>query len=647
MAEQLRRIGIERVPESPWGTHFCLFYRTKQDLLDLLVPYFAAGLEQNEFCMWITAEPLNAHDAREALSAALSNFATYVARQQIEILDYTQWYTLSGSFDAERVLAGWVEKERDAIQRGFAGLRLTGNTFWLEPADWRAFIDYEAAVDDVISQHKMVALCTYSLDKCGASEVIDVTNHHQFALAKRGGRWEMIESADRRRAIEAQRYAAELEGRVAERTQELKALNARLADENAARQKREKELAQLNDALRQSEQRYHALFESINEGFALHEIICDERGTPVDYRFLDINPAFERFTGLGRHDVIGKTARSVLPLLEEFWITTYGKVALTGEPAHLENYAAPLQQYYEVFAYRPAPNQFAVLFLNITERKRSEERIRKLNLELEQQAGELQSANVNLEQQAEELQVSNAQLEEALANELGARAEAESANKELESFAYSVSHDLRAPLASIENFARMLADEYGDGLPPTAQGYLRLVRNNADAMRRLIEGLLSFSRSSRQPLRKQSIQPADLVRQVLSELRPSFSDHPAKIVVGELPPCEGDALLLKQVWMNLLSNALKFSRPRATPQIEIGFRTTEGKGAYFVKDNGVGFDKAEAGNLFGVFQRLHAEEEFDGTGVGLAIVDRIVRRHGGRVWAEAQVDRGATFYFTL
>ncbi len=225
--------------------------------------------------------------------------------------------------------------------------------------------------------------------------------------------------------------------------------------------------------------------------------------------------------------------------------------------------------------------------------------------------------------------------------------ELEAANQELEAFAYSVSHDLRTPLVSIENFSRLLAEECGEQLPPQGQRYLQLVRDNTSAMTKLIEGLLSFSRSARQPLKKQAIQPAEMVRQVLSELCSHQEERQAEIVIGDLPACEADPLLLKQVWMNLLSNVLKLTRLRARPRIEVGWSTQDGEGAYFCRDNGAGFDSSQADKLYGVFQRFHSEEEFEGTGVGLAIVERIVRRHGGRAWADAEAGKGASFYFTL
>ena len=190
-----RKTGIDPIGDAPWGTHFCHFYETKADLVDLLVPYFRTGLENNEFCMWITSEPLKVADAERALRKDLPELDDYIGKQQIEILDYSEWYMKGGEFDAERVLQGWVEKERSAIERGFDGLRLTGNTFWLEKRDWRSFTDYEAAINSVIGQHRMIALCSYALNKCGPHEFMDVIRNHQFALVKREGEWELIASS--------------------------------------------------------------------------------------------------------------------------------------------------------------------------------------------------------------------------------------------------------------------------------------------------------------------------------------------------------------------------------------------------------------------------------------------------------------------
>jgi PAS domain S-box-containing protein len=231
-------------------------------------------------------------------------------------------------------------------------------------------------------------------------------------------------------------------------------------------------------------------------------------------------------------------------------------------------------------------------------------------------------------------------------------AELETANKELEAFSYSVSHDLRAPLRAINGFSRILLQDCAPQLTPDAQRYLQLVQDNAQQMGCLIDDLLTFSRLSRSPLKKQLVQPTAIVRQVLRNL--TQQNRQTEITIEELPMCEADPNLLKQVWVNLLSNAFKYTSKNAVAQINIGYlqeisdvSVLTRHHVYFIKDNGVGFDMQYAHKLFGVFQRLHRAEEYEGTGVGLAIVQRIIHRHGGRIWAEAEVDQGATFYFTL
>jgi light-regulated signal transduction histidine kinase (bacteriophytochrome) len=221
------------------------------------------------------------------------------------------------------------------------------------------------------------------------------------------------------------------------------------------------------------------------------------------------------------------------------------------------------------------------------------------------------------------------------------------ANSELEAFAYSVSHDLRAPLRAIHGFSRILLEEHAVHLPNEVQDYLHLVSDNAQYMGQLIDDLLAFSRLSRQPLKRQRVVCADLVRQVLRELRHEHEGRRVDISIGALPTCQADPGLLKQVFVNLLVNAFKFTRRCEVALITVGYREDSGEHIYFVQDNGVGFNMQYVNKLFGVFQRLHSTEEYEGTGVGLAIVQRIIHRHGGRIWADAAVNQGATFSFTL
>jgi transcriptional regulator with GAF, ATPase, and Fis domain/PAS domain-containing protein len=209
MKKKLRKTGIEKIGDVPWGTHFCQFYQTKEDLIDILVPYFKAGLENNEFCMWVTSEPLSEKEAKSAIGKQVKNLEDYIKKGQLEILDYCQWYTRPGYFDPDKVLEGWVEKEEQALRKGFDGLRLTGNTIWLEKKDWQDFTSYEAVINSVIGQYHMLAICTYCLDKCSTTEIIDVVSNHQFALIKQEGEWKLIESSEHVRAQEALRAGHE------------------------------------------------------------------------------------------------------------------------------------------------------------------------------------------------------------------------------------------------------------------------------------------------------------------------------------------------------------------------------------------------------------------------------------------------------
>jgi PAS domain S-box-containing protein len=371
---------------------------------------------------------------------------------------------------------------------------------------------------------------------------------------------------------------------------------------------------QSEEKLRSSEERYRRLFEKNPNPMWVYDL--------ETLSFLAVNAAAVRHYGYAQGEFLAMTIKDIRPQEDV--------------PALIEDISHETEDLEEVGEWRHRKKSGEVIDVEITSH----------GLDWLGRSARLVLVNdVTQRKQAEdEVHQLNAKLEQRVQSRT---AELEAANKELEAFSYSVSHDLRAPLRAVDGFSQAMLEDYGPQLPEEGKHYLQTIREGAQRMGVLIDDLLTFSRLSRLPLNKQPINPASMVRDVLEELHVQQNGRKIDIHTGELAPCEGDPALLKQVWINFLSNALKYTRKREQAVVEIGSKPENGETVYFVRDNGAGFDMRYANKLFGVFQRLHRADEFEGTGVGLAIAQRVIHRHGGRVWAEGTVDHGATFYFTM
>jgi PAS domain S-box-containing protein len=358
-------------------------------------------------------------------------------------------------------------------------------------------------------------------------------------------------------------------------------------------------------ALGDSEARYRNLFETMTEGFSLDEIICDEAGTPCDLRYLAVNPAFERHTGLKSADIVGRTTLELFPDAEPVWFERYGKVAITGEPAHFEARFGPLDRWFEVRAFRTGPGRFAAMFMDITERKQAEEALR-------QAVGELKRSNQDLEQ-----------------------------------FAYVASHDLQEPLRQVRAFVSLLQTRHADKLDGKAAEYFQFVCDGAARMSSLVQGLLDYARVGSNQKRHEPASCQMALDEASANLRASIDESHARITHDDLPTVMAEPTQLEQLFQNLIGNAIKFHRDGVPPQVHVGCRRDGQEWVLSVRDNGIGIAPEYREQVFMIFQRLHGRGKYPGTGIGLAICKKIVERHGGKMWVESKPGEGSTFCLTL
>jgi len=607
MATEMRKTGVDVVGDMPWGTHFCLFYETRADLLETLVSYCKAGLESQEFCLWVVAEPLTGEDATHALKRAVPDLDQYLADQSIEIVAARDWYLQDGTFDLNRVISGWNVKLARASARGYAGVRVTGDTAWLEKKDWKDFCEYEESLNQAIAGQRLAVLCTYPLAACGAAEILDVVRTHQFAVTKRRGGWDVIETAGHKQAkAEIKRLNEELEERVLERTSQLMAVNSELKKEVLQRQRAEEALLRSEAYLAEAQRLTHTgswacniMMSEILHSSAEHSRLYGfdpDSGSPSLEEFIQrihpedrdrVKQAFESAGRAGKD--FDAHFRVVLP---------------DGATKYLYGVGHP------VFNPSGDVGEFVGILMDVTERRRADEERERLR----------------------QVQADLAHLSRVTTmGELTA----------------SLTHEIRQPISAAVTNAKTCLRWLGrddPDLPEAREAASRLVKDVTRAADIIGRISLLFKKGE---LQRELVDVNELVREMIALLRSEANRYSISIrteLAEDLPKIMADRVQLQQVFMNLMLNGIDaMKETTGGGELTIQSEAGDGQLQISVSDTGVGLPREKADQIF----RAFFTTKDNGTGMGLPISRSIIESHGGRLWAAGAPGRGATFQFTL
>jgi PAS domain S-box-containing protein len=605
MATEMRKTGVDVVGDMPWGTHFCLFYETRADLLETLVSYCKAGLESQEFCLWVVAEPLTGEDARLALKRVVPNLDQYLADHSIEIVAARDWYLQDGTFDLKRVISGWNEKLTSASARGYVGVRVTGDTAWLEKKDWKDFCEYEESLNQAIAGQHLAVLCTYPLVACGAAEILDVVRTHQFAVTKRRGSWDVIETAGHKQAkAEIKRLNEELEERVLERTSQLMAVNRELTSEVLQRQRAEEALQRSEAYLAEAQRISHT--GSFGWDVSSGQIFWSEE----TFRIFEYDPA--------NKPTVEVILRRTHPEDRVFFQETLDQLARDRKAFDFEHRLLLPDgsvKYVQVVGHASINDEsgnfeFVGAVTDITERRRAEEereRLRQVQADL---------AHVTRMTTMGELTAS---------------------------LAHEIKQPISAALTDAKTCLRWLGHDVPD-VPEAREAASRLVKDVTRAADIIGRVSLLFKKGA---LQRELVDVNELIREMIILLRSEANRYSISIrteLAEDLPKVMADRVQLQQVFMNLMLNGIDAMK-ETTGGVELTIKSEaeDGRLLISVSDTGVGLPP-ELGDL--IFKAFFTTKD-NGTGMGLPISRSIIESHGGRLWAAGTSGRGATFQFTL
>jgi len=686
MIGEKRKTGIDVIGDIPWGTHLCQFYQTEKDLIDILVPYFKTGLKNNEFCMWVTSEPLHVEEAKAALKKAVKILDDYIKKGQIEILDYSEWYTRSGKFNADEVLQGWVEKEKLALEKGFDGLRLMGNTFWLESKDWKDFSDYEAMVNSVIGKYHMIAICSYSLDRCGASEIIDVVSNHQFAIIRKRGKWQLIESSERKRMEEALResevklrlmFESVTDGiTVTDLDGFITALNERALGMHGFRSK--------DEVLGKHAWEFIARRDHYKAAAHTRRTLEQGRPTVVEYTLLkadgsefpgeistsllkDAQGNLVGFIGIIRDITERKRAEEALKDSEERYKSLVTNVKLgvfRSTPGRTGRFLEVNPAMEEITGY----SREELLKMNVSDLYVHPERREAILKEVASATGEATKELRFRKKDGTEIVVSDTKVAvrdntgkilyfDGIIQDITERKLAEEREKELQQQLYlssrlvaigelaaGVAHEINNPLTGILGFSQRLLRKSAE---ETQVRDLEIICNEAQRAAKVVENLLTFAR--RCEPKKQYADINDILQKAL-ELR-AYELKTSNIEVDldldlSLPKTMVDFHQIQEVFLNIILNAEQaISETNRGGKLSIKTQPVRDYIKISFADDGPGIPAEHLDKLFDPF--FTTRRERGGTGLGLSVCYGIVAEHGGRMYAKSKPGKGATFFVEL